>query len=38
MPVETIADELALRKVVTPLNGRWHGRTVARLLDRLHSR
>jgi len=32
MPVETIADELARQKVVTPLGGRWHGKTVARLL------
>jgi hypothetical protein len=35
MPVEKIADELTKRKVETPRGGRWHGRTVARLLDRL---
>jgi len=38
LPVEKIADELTKRKVATPRGGRWHGRTVARLLDRLHSR
>jgi DNA invertase Pin-like site-specific DNA recombinase len=38
MPVETIADELMRRKIATPRGGRWHGRTVARLLDRLHLR
>ena len=35
LPVETIAAELTKRKVETPRGGRWHGRTVARLLDRL---
>jgi DNA invertase Pin-like site-specific DNA recombinase len=38
LPVEKIADELTKRKVATPRGGRWHGRTVARLLDRLHLR
>src|SRR5215471_13063963 len=38
LPVETIAAELTKRKVETPRDGRWHGRTVARLLDRLHLR
>ena len=38
MPVEKIADELTRRKVQTPRGGRWHGRTAARLLDRLHLR
>jgi len=38
MRVETIADELMRRKIGTPRGGRWHGRTVARLLDRLHLR
>ena len=38
MPVEMIADELARRKVATLRGGRWHGGTVARLLDRLHLR
>src|SRR5262249_21385012 len=38
LPVETIADELTKRKIATPRGGRWHGRTVARLLDRLHLR
>ena len=37
-PVEKIADELTKRKLATPRDGRWHGRTVARLLDRLHLR
>jgi hypothetical protein len=36
LPVEKIADELTKQKVATPRGGRWHGRTVARLLDRLH--
>ena len=36
--VEKIADELTKRKVATPRGGRWHGRTVARLLDRLYLR
>jgi len=35
MPVETVVEELTRRKVATPRGGRWHGRTVARLLDRL---
>jgi hypothetical protein len=34
LPVEKIADELSKRKVATPRGGRWHCRTVARLLDR----
>jgi hypothetical protein len=34
-PVETIAAELTKRKVETPRGGGWHGRTVARLIDRL---
>jgi len=38
LPVEKIADELTKRKVATPRGGRWHGRTVARLLDRLDLR
>jgi hypothetical protein len=38
LPVEKIADDLTRRKVQTPRGGRWHGRTVARLLDRLHLR
>jgi hypothetical protein len=38
LPVEKIADELTKQKVATPRGGRWHGRTVARLLDRLHLR
>jgi DNA invertase Pin-like site-specific DNA recombinase len=38
LPVEKIADELTKRKIATPRGGRWHGRTVARLLDRLHLR
>jgi len=38
LPVEKIADELTKRKVATPRGGRRHGRTVARLLDRLHLR
>jgi DNA invertase Pin-like site-specific DNA recombinase len=38
LPVETIAAELTKRKVETPRGGRWHGRTVARLLNRLHLR
>jgi hypothetical protein len=38
LPVEKIADELTKRKVATPRGGRWHGRTVARLLYRLHLR
>jgi hypothetical protein len=37
MPVEKIVDELTKRKVATR-GGRWHGRTVARLLDRLDLR
>jgi hypothetical protein len=36
LPVEKIADELTKRKGATPRGGRWHGRTVARLPDRLH--
>jgi DNA invertase Pin-like site-specific DNA recombinase len=36
LPVEKIADELTKQKVATPRGGRSHGRTVARLLDRLH--
>jgi hypothetical protein len=38
LPVGKIADELTKQKVATPRGGRWHGRTVARLLDRLHLR
>jgi DNA invertase Pin-like site-specific DNA recombinase len=38
MPVETIAEELTRWEVATPRGGRWHGRTVARLLDRLQLR
>src|SRR5262249_46556031 len=38
MPLETIAGELTWRKVATPRGGQWHGKTVARLLDRLHLR
>jgi DNA invertase Pin-like site-specific DNA recombinase len=38
MPVDKIADELTRREVATPCGGRWHSRTVARLLDRLHLR
>jgi hypothetical protein len=38
LPVEKIADELTKLKVATPRGGRWHGRTVARLLDRLQLR
>jgi hypothetical protein len=38
LSVEKIADELTKQKVATPRGGRWHGRTVARLLDRLHLR
>ncbi|MCP3459760.1 hypothetical protein [Bradyrhizobium sp. CCGUVB23] len=38
LPVEKIAYELTRRKVATPHGGRWHGRKVARLLDRLHLR
>ena len=38
LPVEKIADELTKQKVATPRGGRWHGRTVPRLLDRLHLR
>ena len=38
LPIETIADELTQPKVATPRGGRWHGTTVARLLDRLHLR
>ena len=38
LPVQKIADELTKRKVATPRGGRWHGRTVARLLDRLDLR
>jgi DNA invertase Pin-like site-specific DNA recombinase len=38
LPVEKIADELTKRKVATPRGGRWHGRTVGRLLDRLDLR
>ena len=38
LPVEKIADELTKQNVATPRGGRWHGRTVARLLDRLHLR
>ena len=38
LPVEKIADELTKRKITTVRGGRWHGRTVARLLDRLQLR
>jgi DNA invertase Pin-like site-specific DNA recombinase len=38
LPVETVAEELTQRRIATPRGGRWHGRTVARLLDRLHLR
>ena len=38
LPVEKIADELTKRKITTVRGGRWHGRTVARLLDRLDLR
>jgi DNA invertase Pin-like site-specific DNA recombinase len=38
LPVEKIADELTKRKVAKSRGGRWHGRTVGRLLDRLGMR
>ena len=38
LPVEKIADELTKRKVATPRGDRWHGRALARLLDRLDVR